>query len=885
MTDSTIDVGTTLSHYRVIAKIGEGGMGEVYRARDLQLNRDVALKVLPAAVSGNSDRLRRFELEAQSTSDLNHPNILTIFDIGSHNGTSFIVSELLEGETLREHLQATALAPRRATEYAVQIARGLAAAHDRGVVHRDLKPDNIFITTDGRVKILDFGLAKLVEPTEQSETPTNVPTRKVGTEPGAVMGTVGYMSPEQAAGRRVDHRSDIFSFGAVLYEMLSGVRAFHGDTAIETLNAILKEDPQEFSAITTRVISPALESVVWHCLEKKPERRFQSASDAAFALEALSGRSNSSSATVISPAPSVGRISRERLIWIGISSLLLLSTAALTFSYFFRHEKSARLVRLALATPEKASLPGRVTVSPDGLRVAFLATNSEGKRLLWVRQLDAPNAQQLAGTEGANSPFWSPDSRTLGYFASGKLYRVEAGGGRPQVLCDVAEISGGAWNANGTILFGGHDGLLRVSDQGGTTTLVTKIAPKEEAHRWPYFLPDGRHFVFLADAERTEDHNIRAGSLDSPDSQILISAVTRIAYAPPGYLLYVSQGSLVAHPFDSSTLKFTGNPIPIAEHIEQLGGNHEFDFSVSDNGVLAYQSGNPNSQLTWFDREGKKLSTVGDPGNYSTIALSPDDHRAAVGLLDVDGRASDLWVSDVTRGNLTRLTFDPQSDSDAVWSPDGSQIVFSSNRAGDGFTNLYTTSAGGAGKEQVIYKSEATKFPTDWSHDGRSILFENWVDNGEVWVLTLTGDRQAKPLLQSSSFSQAEGVYSPDGRYIAYVSTESGRPEVFVQTLPLSGNKWQVSTAGGVFPRWRGKDIIYVTEDGKLMAAETKIGSTFESGVPRQILQTSIKMLAGAGYPYSVSSDGARFLVNARVEATNLAPMTVVLNWQEGLKK
>ena len=514
MTDSTIEVGTTLSHYRITAKIGEGGMGEVYRARDIQLNRDVAVKVLPSAVSGNSDRLRRFELEAQSTSELNHPNILTIFDIGTHNGTSFIVSELLEGETLRDHLQTTALAPRRATEYAVQIARGLAAAHERGVVHRDLKPDNIFITTDGRVKILDFGLAKLVEPTDQSETPTNVPTRKVGTEPGAVMGTVGYMSPEQAAGRRVDHRADIFSFGAVLYEMLSGVRAFHGDTAIETLNAILKEDPQEFSAITTRVISPALESVVWHCLEKKPERRFQSASDAAFALEALSGRSNSSSATVISSAPGVGRISRERLIWIGISSLLLLSTAALAFSYFFRHEKSGRLVRLALATPEKASLPGRVEVSPDGLRVAFIANNPEGKRLLWVRQLDAPSAQQLAGTEGANSPFWSADSRSLGYFASGKLYRVEAGGGRPQVLCDVTEFSGGAWNAEGTILFGDHEGLRRVSAQGGVTTLVTKIAPKEEAHRWPYFLPDGRHFVFLADAERTEDHNLRVGSLD-----------------------------------------------------------------------------------------------------------------------------------------------------------------------------------------------------------------------------------------------------------------------------------------------------------------------------------------------------------------------------------
>ncbi|HKR59003.1 MAG TPA: protein kinase, partial [Pyrinomonadaceae bacterium] len=808
MADSPMDVGTTISHYRITAKIGEGGMGEVYRARDLQLGRDVAIKVLPSSVSDNADRLRRFELEAQSTSELNHPNILTIFDIGSHNGSSFMVSELLEGETLREHLQTNTLAPRRATDYAVQIARGLAAAHERGVVHRDLKPENIFITADGRVKILDFGLAKLVEPTEQVQQQTNVPTRKVGTEPGTVMGTVGYMSPEQAAGRPVDHRADIFSFGAVLYEMLSGARAFHRDTAIETLNAILKEDPQEFSATTTRVIPPALESVVWHCLEKKPERRFQSASDAAFALEALSGRSVSSSETIIKPV-AVRGANRERLTWIAACSLLAIAAAVLGFLYFTRPQTSARPIRLAVATPEKASLPGRIEISPDGTRVAFLANNSEGKRLIWVRQLDSANAQQLTGTEGANSPFWSPDSRSLGYFAYGKLYRVDAAGGRPQVLCDVGEIGGGAWSPDGTILFGGNDGLFKVSAQGGSPTLATKVAEKEEAHRWPYLLPDGRHFVFLADAERTEDHNIRVGSFDSTESQILFPAITRIAYSPPGYLLYVSQGALVAHPFNVRTLKTTGDPMPITEHIAQLGGNHEFDFSVSNNGVLAYQSGNPNSQLTWFDPEGKKLGTVGEPADYSTVALSPDERRAALGLLDADGRASDLWVTDVVRGNLTRLTFDPQSDSDAIWSPDGSQIVFSSNRAGDGFTNLFLKASGGASEEQVIVKSEATKFPTDWSRDGTTILFESWLKGGAIWTLTHASDWEAKPFLQSTNFSQIQGVFSPDGRFIAYVSDESGRLEVYVQTFPTSGNKWQVSTAGGVFPRWRrdGKEL------------------------------------------------------------------------------
>ncbi|MCA1604924.1 MAG: protein kinase, partial [Acidobacteria bacterium] len=474
------------------------------------------------------------------------------------------------------------------------------------------------------------------------------------------MGTVGYMSPEQVRGRHVDHRSDIFSFGTVLYEMLSGQRAFRGESAVETLNSILKDEPPELTA-TNRNIAPALQRVVWHCLEKSPERRFQSATDIAFALETLSDHSGSTATMAIASAPS-RPLNRERALWISVGILLLVTAAALTFAYLSRRQTATHSVMLSLAMPDKASLPARVTVSPDGLRLCFLANNAEGKRVLWLRPLNSLSAQQLAGTEGATSPFWSPDSRFVGFFAAGKLLKVEAAGGRPQTLCDASEDRGGAWNRDGVILFSGNEGLYRVSAGGGTPAPATRIDPKEEAHRWPYFLPDGRHFVFLADAATTEHHNIRVGSLDSQDSQILLPAISRVAYAPPGYLLYVNQGALIAQGFDADALKITGEPVSVAEHVAEVGGNHEFDFSVSEGGVLAYQLGNPDSQLAWFDRTGKKLSNSGEPARYSYVSLSPDGRRAALGLLDTNGRVADVWLMDVARAGVSRLTFDPQGD-------------------------------------------------------------------------------------------------------------------------------------------------------------------------------------------------------------------------------
>jgi Tol biopolymer transport system component len=882
----TISPNTVIGQYSVVSKIGEGGMGEVYRARDTTLGRDVAIKVLPAAFSADSERLRRFEQEAQAAGALNHPNILVIFHIGTHDGAPYIVSELLEGETLRERMAGAALPQRKAIDYALQTAHGLAAAHEKGIIHRDLKPENLFVTKDGRVKILDFGLAKLTGSGDGAQSQTEVPTRRVDTDPGMIMGTIGYMSPEQLRGRPADHRSDIFSFGAVLYEMLSGKRAFRGESTADTMSAILREDPPDLSE-TNKTINPALERVVHHCLEKNPEERFHSASDLAFAIEAVSGSAtvSGSAATVLAALPAAKRKRRELFAWTA-AGLFLIAAIALAFLYFRRPPADERPMRFVIAMPEKATDIQVPVISPDGRTVAFVAS-FEGKRFIYARPLDSLTAQRLAGTDDASFPFWSPDSRYLAFFADSKLKKVEATGGSPQTICDVRSPGSGSWNREGVILFGQENApIQRVSASGGNATPVLKLdeARKETGHYSPTFLPDGRHFLYESWITAAEDSAIFVASLDGTDRKLLLKNDSNAIYAAPGFLLFARETTLMAQPFDAARLQLSGEPFPIAEQVSFNGQYSYSNFSISETGTMVFCSGSISQrQLVWFDRQGKSLGPVGPPGEYNDIVLSPDEKRVATQR--IVSTNSDIWLVDLARGLPSRFTFDAATEDDPVWSPDGSTIVFSSTR--NGRFDLYRKVSSGAGNEELLSKSETYKEGTDWSVDGRFVLLDQGGSNGgtDIWILPLFGDGKPYSLLQTP-FSEYQGHFAPDGKWFAYTSNESGRSEVYVQSFPLSGGKWQVSTGGGAQPHWRrdGKELFYIAPDRKLMAVDVKIAATFETSAPKTLFQTQVVRYE-APNRYLVTGDGQRFLVNSPVEEVSQTPITVVLNWTAGLKK
>jgi Tol biopolymer transport system component len=882
----TISPNTTIGQYNVVSKIGEGGMGEVWRARDTKLSRDVAIKVLPAAFSTDAERLRRFEQEAQAAGALNHPNILVIFHIGMHEGAPYIVSELLEGETLRERMAGAALPQRKAIDYALQTAHGLAAAHEKGIIHRDLKPENLFVTKDGRVKILDFGLAKLMGVGDGTQSQTEVPTRRVDTDPGVVMGTIGYMSPEQLRGRPTDHRSDIFSFGAILYEMLSGKRAFRGESTADTMSAILREDPPDLSS-TNKNIAPALERVVNHCLEKNPEERFHSARDLAFAVEALSGSTSMSGATTTGlPAlPAPLRKRRELLAWTA-AGLFLITALALTFLYFRRPPADERPMRFVIALPEKATDVSVPVISPDGRTVVFLAS-FEGKRFIYARPLDSLTAQRLAGTDDASLPFWSPDSRYLAFFTEKKLKKIEVTGGSPQTICDVRSPGSGTWNREGVILFGQENApIQRVSASGGNAAPALKLdeSRKETGHYSPSFLPDGRHFLYESWITTSEDSAIFVASLDGPDRKLLLKNDSNAIYAAPGFLLFARETTLMAQPFDAARLQLSGEPFPVTEQVIFTGQYSYSNFSISETGTMVFCSGSiSHRQLVWFDREGKSLGPVGPPGEYNDIVLSPDEKRVATQRI-VSGN-SDIWLLDLARGLPSRFTFEAATEDDPVWSPDGSTILFSSTR--NGRFDLFRKISSGAGNEDLLSKSETDKDGTDWSADGRFVLFDQAGSSGgtDIWILPLFGDGKPYPLLQSP-FSEYQGHFAPDGKWFAYTSNESGRTEVYVQSFPPSGGKWQVSTGGGAQPHWRrdGKELFYIATDRKLMAVDVKFGSTFETSAPKALFQTQVVRYE-APNRYVVIGDGRRFLVNSPVEEVSQTPITVVLNWTSGLRK
>ena len=881
-----------LGPYEIQSALGAGGMGEVYRARDMRLQRDVAVKVLPAGIV-DPERLARFEQEARAAAALNHPNILAVYDFGTHDAAPYIVTELLEGETLRALLDDGALPVRKAVEYATQVAQGIAAAHEKGIVHRDLKPENVFVTGSGRVKILDFGLAKLTEAEPVLAPGSMLATGVPATMPGMVLGTVGYMAPEQVRGAAADHRADIFAFGALLYEMLSGRRAFARETAAETMTAILREEPPELST-TDQAIPPSLDRLIRRCLEKNPAARFQSALDLAFALESLTTASGSAAVPVLTAR----RYPRERVPWIVAAAGLVLAAMAAGLLYL-REMPDERTLRFTMPPPEgermqvSADSTSLAVMSPNGRSVAFVTRNAQENTRLWLRALDALEARPLSGTDGARAPFWSPDGEWLGFFADGKLKKISVAGGSPATICDAPGAAVASWGAGDVILFSqAGTGIQKVPAAGGVPAAATTLGPYDQVHTRPVFLPDGRRFLYAA-FERSggtetqiATRRLYAGTVDSPDRTLVLTADSLNVQYAQGYLLFLRGSTLVAQPFDPTRLALTGEPVPVAEDIGSASAGAAFFgfFSVSE-GVLTYRttaSASSVHQLTWFDRKGEQIALLGDPAAYQNIELLPDERRVVLGVMDPARRTRDIWTFETERGVRTRFTFDPAEERTAIPSPDGRQIVFNSIRSGA--LELYVKSSSGAGREELLLQDGRSKDPNHWSSDGRFLLYRVTGDTktNDLWVLPLSGDRKPVAFI-ATPFDEPNARFSPDGQWVAYTSDESGRHEVYVRPFPDGDSKWQVSTAGGGFPRWRGdgREIYYLAADNTLMAAAVAGTPTgFEVGAPENLF--SVNLPPVPGYPYAVTGDGRRFLVNAEVGAPT--SVIVVVNWAAGLR-
>jgi len=891
----SLSPGARLGPYEILSPLGAGGMGEVFKARDTRLDRVVAVKVLPQRLSASPEVRQRFEREAKTISQLSHPHICALHDIGREGETDYLVMEYLEGETLSERLAKGPLPLEQTLRFGIEIVDALEKAHRQGIVHRDLKPGNIMLTKSG-VKLLDFGLAKAMAAPVPKGSLTALPTQEGLTQEGTILGTFQYMAPEQLEGNEADARSDIFAFGSVLYEMATGKKAFSGTSQASLISSIMTAEPQPISAVQP-MSPPALDHVVRRCLAKDPDDRWQSAQDVSSELKWIA---EGSQAGV--PAPVVARRrNRERLVWGTAAVTLLVALAAVTAAIRYAHRAAAlsRPMRSSIVLPEKTALRG-VALSPDGRRLAFVAKDASGNNLLWIRPLDSLAAQPLPGTENSSFPFWSPDSRFIGFFADGKLKRIDASGGPPQELCDAPVGRGGTWNQDGVILFAplGSDSLYRVSAGGGVATPATRLDPArgEDGHRWPFFLPDGRHFLYavtsFGSGGQKEKIGIYAGSLDSKEETLLLRANSSVAYAPPGYLLFFRDGSLLAQPFDAAGLRIRGDPTPVAEQIQYFPQTYQVLFSVSENGLLLYQprSASAGSRLVWFDRSGKEIGSLGALGNQANPRISPDGKRVALDITDSKTGNTDIWIYESSRGTATRFTFDPSEETNPIWAPDASRIVLASN-LGARVQDLYQKDSSGAGSQEVLLKSDAGKLPTDWSLDGRFILYRDRDAKTHEFglkVLPVTGDRKPMSVVNTKG-ERTAGQFSPDGRWVAYSSNESGKREVVVAPFRGPGGKWQVSTAGGSEPRWRrdGRELFYLAPDGKLMAVEVKQGPKFEAGVAEPLFQTRRREHISNTdlFSYDVSADGQRFLINTDVGELASSPLTVVVNWTAALKK
>jgi eukaryotic-like serine/threonine-protein kinase len=899
-------IGKTLGHYRVVQELGRGGMGEVYLADDLNLNRKVALKFLPEIFTGDPERMARFEREAKLLASLNHPNIAAIYGLEQAEGKRFLVLELVEGETLQEYVKR---APGRAPLHEIlaiarQIADALEAAHEKGVIHRDLKPANVMINEGSKVKVLDFGLAKALSEELQSVDSSQSPTlTEAMTRPGVILGTAAYMSPEQAKGKAVDKRADIWAFGCILYECLTGKRAFEGETVTETLAAVLKNEP-DWNALPATT-PPNIRFVLRRCLEKDLSRRFHCAADVRIQIEAAGDAGE-----VTAPAR------RPWLAW-SFAAVFLVAFAAVSFLYFrAKPTTSSEAIHLQIVPTAKPSVGSLFAISPDGRKLVFMAAGSDGDASLWVRGLDSAETRPLPGTASPAPVFWSPDSRYVAFWTGTQIKKIAISGGPAQTLCNYRNlVIGGSWNRDGTILFGSNTpglGLMRISASGGSVYPVTTTvaARQETSHKYPLFLPDGRHFLYWRNSRIPENNGLYVGSLDAkPEEQDLRQLMTvthGTAYvlsgdSHQGQLLFLREGMLLAQSFDDKRMQLAGEPVAVADRVGSMIDSGYF--SVSTNGILVYRSGgvSPFSQPSLFNRKGESLGTLGASGIYLGLALSPDGSQAAASLVDMNRYSQDIWLLNTLRGISTRFTFDKSSNHNPIWSPDGSRIAFASDRDG-GVYNLYQKMSSGVKTEELLLKSGENKQPTSWSPDGRFLLYgsQNGKTKGDLWVLPLEGDRKPIPFLRSE-FNEFDAHFSPDMRWIAYVSDESGGNEIYVQALSKTsagnsvetGGKWLVSKGGGIGPRWRGdsKELYYTSADGNIMVVEVAAGTAFQAATPKPLFKLPYQSFAissiseMASVDCDVSADGNRFLLLSDAVESSPSPFNLILNWTALLKK
>jgi serine/threonine protein kinase len=850
--------GNRLGPYVIVAPLGAGGMGEVYRAMDTKLDREVAIKILPEALARDPERLRRFEREAKILAALNHPNIAQIYAIEE----GALVMELVEGQTLHGPLPVgTAL------HYAHQLADALEAAHEKGIIHRDLKPANIMVTATGVVKVLDFGLAAVAQRETQAETAVTLTTSP--TRAGMILGTAGYMSPEQARGKPVDRRADIWAFGVVLYEMLTGRKLFAGETISDTLSAVLTKEP-DWNRVPAE-LQPLLRS----CLEKDPKRRLRDIGDAWRMLEI---------------PPQIMGLRHSRLAWIAAGSLAVIALGV-SLIHFRERPPETPVVSLSVALPPKTSADS-MALSPNGRHMALAMREATGKISLWIRALDSVRLQQLVGTENAYMPFWSPDGKSIAFFADNKLKRIDLAGGPVQTICESGPGRGGTWNRDGVILYARHNSaVMRVSAAGGEPREVTQLGPRESRHYWPWFLPDGRRFLFTKPGP-PEVRGVWIASLDMrSEPRRLLGDNSRTMYAS-GWLLFGRNRAVMAQTFDVARGQLGPEAVPLINEIgtDDLSGGTSF--SVSETGHLSYlRASSEQRRLAWLNRNGEFFRAVGERAIISNAILSRDGTRIATDILDAQGNR-DIWIIDTRGGTPTRLTFSPLLDWLPSWSPDGKSIAWSSSMGGG--LRIYRKLASGASQEEALLSGGLPKFVNDWSPDGRYLLYNEIGSNtlSDLWTLPLAGDRKPFPYLKSK-FDERDAAFSPDGRWVAYVSDESAQYQVWVQSFPAGTGKWQISTnvggaLGGTYgrsrsiPRWRrdGRELYYMSGDGKIMAVEVEFSDTFRSGTPQALFDAPLKTTQ-----FDVAADGQKFLLPMPDENTSNEPVHVVLNWVAALTK